>query len=65
MTASDILLAVTAIGLIDALLGVQLPMMGRIGRHNVMAWMVGGVLGNLMGQFQVENYTAWWNPIRY
>jgi len=65
MTASDILLAVTAIGLVDALLGVRLPVMGRMGRRNVLSWMVGGVLGNLMGQYQVENYTQWWHPIRY
>ena len=65
MTASDILFAVTAIGLIDALLGIQLPMMGRIGRHNVMAWMIGGVIGNMMGQYQVESYTQWWHPVRY
>ena len=64
MYAADVLMAVTVIGLIDSLFSIRLPVLGGIGSHSVLTWMLGGVLGNMMGQFQLERYTAWWYPFR-
>jgi len=62
MYASDVLMAIAVIGLIDSLFSIRLPVFGRSGRHSVLAWMLGGVVGNMMGQFQLDRYTAWWHP---
>lgn len=55
MNASDVLLAVTVLGIADGF-GVAPPLRGGRGGGSVISWCVGGMAGSFLGQFQLDRF---------